>query len=84
MRAKFRCQSVTTHESGSRFCELYAVHSGSEENKSFAKYTPGANLSITIDPSTDAFNFFTPGKEYYLDFTEAASTPINNNFSVTG
>jgi len=44
---------------------LYAVYSGSEENKSFAESTPSANLQIWITNPT-AQEFFVQGKEYYL------------------
>ena len=43
------------------------VISGSEENKSFAKYTPSGNLHIWISYETQASDAFEPGKEYYLD-----------------
>lgn len=48
-----------------------AVSSGSEENKSFAKFTPGGNLSMQIDKETLAYDAFEVGKSYYLDITEA-------------
>ena len=70
VRAKFKCTSVTNYES-SKGIELSAVISGSEENKSFSKYTPSGHLRIGIDNDAPASNFFTPGKEYYIDFQEA-------------
>lgn len=50
---------------------LSSVTTGSEENKSFAKYTPSGQLSICIDESTEAYSFFESGKEYYLTFEAA-------------
>ncbi len=47
-----------------------AVTSGSEENKSFWKYTPSGELVMqTVNP--EAAEQFKPGKEFYLDFTPA-------------
>jgi hypothetical protein len=48
-----------------------AVINGSEENKSFAKYTPSANLQMWISYDTEASEYFEQGKEYYLDFSKA-------------
>ena len=50
---------------------LTAVTSGSEENKSFAKYIPSGKLKMYISPETQAANYFEPGKEYCLLITEA-------------
>jgi len=49
---------------------LNAVCDGSEENKTFAKYTPCASVNMTIDNPT-AQGQFQKGKEYYVDFTPA-------------
>lgn len=68
-RAKFRCDSVKSHEGGGDGQEvtLSAVTSGSEENESFFKSTPSGNLSIShYNPEVN----FEEGKSYYLDFTE--------------
>lgn len=70
VRAKFVCESVTNFEH-SKSVQLRAVTSGSEENKSFSKYTPIGNITIGIDNETDAADLFEPGKEYYLDFSKA-------------
>lgn len=48
-----------------------AVISGSEENKSFAKFTPSANLQMWISYETQASEFFEQGKEYFLTFNKA-------------
>lgn len=70
IRAKFKCDSVTDFGNQKR-ADLSAVTNGSEENKSFAKFTPSGNLSISIDSETEASNLFQPGKEYLLEFTES-------------
>lgn len=67
VKAKFICQSVN-HMIGLKAVKLYPVTSGSEENKSFAKYTPGGDLSLQINEGTLAYDFFEPGKEYFLTF----------------
>lgn len=72
IRAKFACQNIEdqpTYEQ--KVVSFYPVVSGSEENKSFAKYTPGGNLQLIISYETQASNFFESGKEYYLDITAA-------------
>lgn len=71
IRAKFVCESVTENADGNKGVNLTAVTSGSEENKSFSKYTPAGNVYLNVSKETDAADTFKPGKEYYLDFTEA-------------
>lgn len=70
VRAKFKCESVTETETNKQ-ASLRVVTTGSEENKSFSKYTPFGQLQIAIDKDAPAAELFVPGKEYYLDFTEA-------------
>ena len=43
---------------------------GSDENNTYAKYTPSADLSITIQ-NPALLGQFHLGEEYYLDFTKA-------------
>lgn len=68
-RCKFRCNSVTLKEDGSKdfqFSPAYADRS--PENKLFWKYTPTGSLVFnTVNLSVE----FVPGREYYLDITEA-------------
>jgi hypothetical protein len=68
--AKFKCNSVLNYE-GSKTATLNAVCSTSDENKDFTKYTPNGRLEISIMNDAVASSFFEPGKEYYLDFTQA-------------
>lgn len=69
IKAKMKCESVLKTEFGEEV-KLTAVSSGSEENKTFSKYTPSANHSMTIT-NPDALGAFAPGKSYYLTFEEA-------------
>lgn len=77
VRAKFRC-SVVEDWGYSKKVKLNAVYPTEEErgtlseNESFNKATPNGELWMTIDNPAAAVQF-EPGKEYYLDFTEAAA-----------
>ncbi len=72
IRAKFLCTSVQDFGNDVKQISLQAVTTGSEENKSFSKYTPNATLNITIT-NPDASDIFKPKKEYYLDIVEATA-----------
>lgn len=72
VRSKFVCVSVEdqpTYEQ--KVVSFSPVVSGSEENKSFAKYTPGGNAQLIISYETEASDFFESGKSYFLDFEKA-------------
>lgn len=70
VRAKFRVQSVTTHDWNreTKTVKLAAVYGGSEENQSFAKATPNGVIEMQIDnpPAAEVFEL---GREFYVDFT---------------
>lgn len=66
-RCKFRCDHVTDFGE-QKDVKFSAVTTGSEENKSFWKYTPGGSLTFSCINKNVKFQ---PGKEYYLDITEA-------------
>jgi hypothetical protein len=72
VRAKFECvkieQQPLDHQ---KLVEFSAVISGSDENKSFSKYTPSGNLKLWISDETLAADFFELNKEYYLDFSKS-------------
>lgn len=72
VRAKFKCDVVTNNpQYESKSVSLSPVIEGSEENKSFSKYTPSGSLQINISYETEASSFFEEGKEYYLDFSKS-------------
>lgn len=72
VRAKFKCDAVKPRsDDGTEVqVELSAVTSGSDENKSWSRYTPSGQLTMGIT-NPDAVAQFEVGKEYYLDFTPA-------------
>lgn len=72
VRAKFFCESIEDQpDYQQKVVRCCPVIDGSEENKSFAKYTPGGELQLIISYDTPAHNYFEVGKNYYLDITEA-------------
>lgn len=70
VRAKFAVDQITTHRGG-KTVVLQPVTSGSEENKSFWKYTPSGKLEMWMNEGVAAADLFAVGQEYYLDFTLA-------------
>ena len=81
VRAKMKCQSVTRSggdedAAGKRMFQetvkLSAVSYGdNDENKSYSLWTPNATVEMTIT-NPDAHGAFEPGREYYVNFAEAA------------
>jgi hypothetical protein len=69
IRAKMQCLSVQREEY-QETVTLSAVVEGSEENKSFSRWTPAAHLTMTVS-NPDVLGAFKEGEEYYLDFTPA-------------
>jgi len=75
MRAKMKITSVTKNEHNETVhFEAVAASGypadGTDENNTYAKFTPSGQLSLTIT-NPDLLGKFEPGKEYYLDFSEA-------------
>ena len=75
LRCKMRVIEVTHQidalgQVESERVKLCAVTSGSDENKQWSKWTPGANFEIHIN-NPGAFNRVSKGHEYYVDFTPA-------------
>lgn len=69
-RCKFKCDRVTSHEGGKRDVHMSPVFSQDQnsENKAFWDQSPGGNFTLNwINPNVE----FVPGKEYYIDITEA-------------
>lgn len=71
IRAKVRCESVTSLPNSTQLVNLRAVHGDCEENRSFSQFTPALETNMTIN-NPDAIGAFEPGKEYFLDFTPAS------------
>lgn len=73
VRAKFKCVSITRTKSGTEEMQTIAlspVTGGSEENKSFWKWTPSGRIELgTINK--EAGDSFELDKTYYIDFTPA-------------
>ena len=73
MRAKFQIESVTRYAT-SEVLKLKAVCAngypadGSDENNTFAKFTPNASLDMMVT-NPELRGKFEPGQTYYVDFT---------------
>ncbi len=70
IRAKFRCNTVTKTVDGGEQVYFAPVTSGSDDNKTWSRYTPSGQLAMTIT-AEGAVGQFEQGKEYFLDFTPA-------------
>lgn len=72
VRAKFKLDTIVEPIAPGmgRIFYFNAVTDGSEENKSFARYTPAGQFTMTVDEDTPAASYFQVGKSYYLDFNE--------------
>ena len=81
MRAKLRLHHIQKHDghSGYPTTETLNFHAvaaskypedGSDENNTFAKFSPSAILAINIT-NPDLVGKFEPGTEFYVDFTPA-------------
>jgi hypothetical protein len=69
IRAKFRVDERAERVNGGKVI-LSPVIDGSEENKKFFLYTPYGKIEMgTVNE--DAIKEFTPGREFYIDFTPA-------------
>ena len=74
--AKFVCQTVVpaqhdTDEVKGQTITLTPVTTGSAENESFYKWTPGGQITLsTVNPA--AAEQFVPGEEYYVTLQKAS------------
>lgn len=74
VRAKFQCLEIKNHHVQGGADQVLAevrltpVYGGSEENKSWSRYTPSGEIKMSIT-NPDAIAKFELGKEYYVDFT---------------
>jgi hypothetical protein len=78
MRAKLQLESVTTYQGGTEKLTFNAVcksggypSDGSDEDNTYALFSPSARLDITIT-NPALYGKFKPGKKFYVDFTEAS------------
>lgn len=62
---KFKVASTTDFGDNSQEVKMTAVISGSEENKSFSKYTPSGDIRLHIT-NPEILDFFIAGEEYYV------------------
>ena len=73
MRAKLQVESVTQHQGGETL-RFHAVGKsgadGSDEDNTYAHFSPSASLEIFI-ANERLHGKFTPGQKFYVDFTEA-------------
>lgn len=73
--AKMRCNSTETTKHSSTFqthkMRLGAVYGKEGENKDFNDATPSGECWMQISDGRPAADFFKPGKNYYVTFTEA-------------
>jgi len=75
VRAKFVCNSYETSlQQGAelRTVKLSAVYDGSPENKQFFKWTPNGQITMGV-LNQAAWESFTLGKEFYVDFVPCAN-----------
>ncbi len=72
MRAKFHVENVTSYSTGAIGVLLMPIRQGPDDtqNTQFWKATPNGKLEMCIT-NPDAKDFFKPGAEYYIDFTQA-------------
>jgi hypothetical protein len=76
MRAKLQIASVTKHAHGVETLKFHAVaktpypDDGSDEDNTYAKFSPSASLEITV-ANPALLGKFEPGQKFYVDFTPA-------------
>jgi hypothetical protein len=72
--AKFKVGSTTDFGNDNLEVKMTPVTSGSDENKSFSKYTPTGDIRMHIT-NPDVLGFFEAGQEYYVEFSKAKPEP---------
>ena len=78
MRAKFQINRIEQFQGGNEKLHFNAVCAksypadGSDEDNTYAKYSPSAECSITI-ANPALHGQFKVGEKYYVDFTPAAA-----------
>lgn len=71
-RAKFQCNWVKDHGNNTKIVQLGVVYSKVDgtEDRDFTKATPSGHIEMQIDNPAAAVQFV-PGRQYYVDFTDA-------------
>lgn len=77
VRAKFSVSQILKDQFNNTVVRLYAVYDDGahKENASFAASTPSGNVELYIT-NPAAAEFFTLGRQVYLDFTPADAPAI--------
>jgi hypothetical protein len=70
MQAKLKVEYILGSGDESEVLVMSPVTTGSEENKSFAKWTPWGKLELGIS-NPNLVGKFKPGDEYFVEFTKA-------------
>jgi hypothetical protein len=75
VRAKFKVTRVSktadNYGTSTHSADVVELHAAmGEENKSWSKWTPGGQITMTIN-NPDALNQFQPGEFFFVDFTPA-------------
>lgn len=73
--AKFQCIDNAPVEGEQKRMFAIPVTSGSEENKSFSRWTPAGQLELIISNETEAADFLQPGDEFYLTIEKCHQNP---------
>lgn len=77
MRAKLQISSITKHNATCEQLKFHGVAAkaypadGSDEDNTFAKWSPSVALEITIT-NPALIGKFEPGQKFYVDFSPAA------------
>ncbi len=78
MRAKMKVETVESNEYQDRLimtavCKegLYG-EDGSDEDNTFAKFTPSGRIDLTVN-NPELVGQFKPGQKFYVDFTETTN-----------
>lgn len=70
-RCKFRCDSIERNVTNgkAKLSPVYSSDINTEDHK-YCNATPGGKLELNLYPAEKS-DFFTPGKFYFIDITEA-------------
>lgn len=68
--AKFKCDANEPIEGEQHRIVASPVTTGSDENKSFSRWTPAGKLELIISDETEAGKFFKVGEEFYMTFSK--------------